>query len=75
MTIIWERSMNNTFFDLEQKILQFGNILEDMSLLAEKQENPIVTDKILNVVTYYQFKYDDLWETFEKHSKELMNDK
>lgn len=65
--------MNNTFFDLEQKILQFGNILEDMSILAEKQENPIVTDKILNVVTYYQFKYDDLWETFEKHSKELVN--
>ena len=67
--------MNNTIFDLEQKISQFANILDDMSILAEKQENPIVTDKILNVVTYYQFKYDDLWETFEKHSKEFMNDK
>lgn len=64
--------MTNTIFELEQKIMQFSNITEDLKILAEKIEDPIVADKILNIVIYYNFKYDDLWECFEAHCKEAI---
>lgn len=54
-------------FDLEQKILQFSNIIEDLEILSKDIPDPIVVQKLENIKKYYDFKFTDLWSVFEKH--------
>ena len=49
-------------FDMEQKIINFGNILDDLKLVNDY----IGDDRIDALIKLYQLKYDDLWDCFEK---------
>ena len=49
-------------FDMEQKIINFGNILDDLKLVNDY----IGDDRIDALIKLYQLKYDDLWNCFEK---------
>lgn len=70
--------MSNTIIDLEQKILQFANILDDLETFVSKiEENgryKIDTD-ISHIIGFYHFKYNDLWDTFEQHTKDYYKKK
>ena len=49
-------------FDMEQKIINFGSILDDLKLVNDH----IGDDRIDALIKLYQLKYDDLWNCFEK---------
>ena len=49
-------------FDMEQKIINFGSILDDLKLVNDY----IGDDRIDALIKLYQLKYDDLWNCFEK---------
>lgn len=56
-----------TIFELEQKLLQFADITEDLSVLSKDIPDPIVVQKLDNIRKYYEFKFNDLWSVFESH--------
>lgn len=58
-----------TRFDLEQEIISFSMIIEDIKRINEYVDNK----KIKNVLNYYDDKYQHLWKVFESliHNKEL----
>ena len=69
--------MSNTIIDLEQKILQFANILDDLETFVSKIEEKgrkFDTD-ISHIIGFYHFKYNDLWDTFEQHTKDYYKKK
>ena len=65
--------MSDTIFDLEQKILQFANILDDLETFVSKIEQKDrykIDTEISHIIGFYHFKYNDLWNTFEEHTKD-----
>ena len=57
-------------FDLEQKLLQFANIIDDLKLVMEKSDKMKLEDTVSKIVSYYEFKFDDLWACFEECCKD-----
>ena len=55
-------SIGEDRFDMEQKIINFGSILDDLKLVNDY----IGDDRIDALIKLYQLKYDDLWNCFEK---------
>jgi hypothetical protein len=49
-------------FDLEQQILDCWRVTEDITLLAKQNAS---TDSLNALSTYYEHKFNQLWETFE----------
>jgi len=65
--------MSDTIFDLEQKILQFANILDDLETFLSKIEQKDrykIDTEISHIIGFYHFKYNDLWDTFRQHTKD-----
>lgn len=52
-----------TRFDLEQQILQCWQITDDIATLEQQGAGPADFTSLANV---YEFKFSQLWETFEK---------
>lgn len=56
-----------TRFDLEQEILKFSQILEDLKSLKLSDAATLNDQRKINVIVeYYAQKFDELWETFEQ---------
>jgi flagellin-specific chaperone FliS len=49
-------------FDLEQGIQQCWGITDDIMLLLEQEAGP---DDFANLASFYNFKFEKLWKTFE----------
>ena len=49
-------------FDLEQQILEFSRVTDDIKLFAEQNSTPAEFEALS---TYYQKKFEQLWNTFE----------
>jgi len=49
-------------FDLEQQILECWKVTDDIKLFAEQDPSE---EKWLALKTYYDAKFDQLWNTFE----------
>lgn len=54
-------------FDLEQEILECWKITNDIPLLEEMGAN---TADITSLANIYEFKFQKLWNTFEKMCRE-----
>ena len=54
-------------FDLEQQLLDCWKITDDMALLEAQGANPADFVSLANV---YEFKFKQLWKTFEVLVKE-----
>lgn len=54
-------------FDLEQQIMECWKVTDDIALFAV--QNPS-DEKWQALRTYYEAKFDQLWETFEKMCRE-----
>ena len=49
-------------FDLEQQILECWKVTEDITMMAKQNAS---TDSLNALSTYYEHKFNQLWETFE----------
>ena len=49
-------------FDLEQQILECWKVTEDITMMAKQNAS---TDSLNALSTYYEHKFNELWETFE----------
>lgn len=59
-----------TRFDLEERIVQCWQIVDDLDYLAEKVEyKDDLANLVLGLKTLYQAKFEKLWETFEDSIK------
>ena len=54
-------------FDLEQQLLECWKLTDDIKLLAERDAPPTVFVALASV---YEFKFEQLWQTFENLVKE-----
>lgn len=54
-------------FDLEQQILECWRVTDDIKLFAEQQPSD---EKWQALKTYYNAKFEQLWDTFETMCKE-----
>lgn len=62
--------------DLEQKLLNFSNIIDDLDLIEVNTEDPHKTQLMIQgLKTIYQAKFDILWESFEELTKEFYGGK
>lgn len=52
----------STRFDLEQEILECWKVTGDITLFAKK---PASEQDWQALSTYYEYKFNQLWETFE----------
>lgn len=62
-------------FDLEQQILSCWHVTDDINLLYKSvMERDMSRDEIANVLlglkSIYELKFNETWDTFEKHIKE-----
>jgi hypothetical protein len=48
-------------FDLEQQILECWKVTEDITMMAKQNAS---TDSLNALSTYYEHKFNQLWETF-----------
>ena len=74
--------MSNSIFELEQEMLQFANVTEDIEMVSRHlTEDPKwqgmsgeLCDAILNkygaIQQLYEIKFQNMWETFEEVCKE-----
>jgi hypothetical protein len=64
----------NKIQDVEQKLLDFSNILADMDLIDLTNSDPHKTQMLLSSIkNVYQAKFDMLWVSFEELTKEFYN--
>lgn len=49
-------------FDLEQQILGCWKVTEDITMMVKQNAS---ADSLLALSTYYEHKFNELWETFE----------
>ena len=54
-------------FDLEQQLLECWKLTDDIKLLAERDAPSTVFVALASV---YEFKFEQLWQTFENLVKE-----
>lgn len=57
-------------YDLEQDILKFSCILDDLEDITSKTE--IDCEDLKTINSYYKIKYDKLWACFEEVCKEYL---
>lgn len=50
-------------FDLEQEIVKFSGILDDLRELVDSDR--LSEDNVLALVEYYNIRFEILWSTFE----------
>lgn len=50
-------------FDLEQEIVKFSGILDDLRELVDSDR--LSEDNVLALVEYYNIRFEVLWSTFE----------
>jgi len=74
--------MSNLIFDLEQEILQFANVTDDIERVTKyfvessdwEGMDGALTDAIMNkyfaIKELYEVKFDTLWHTFDEVCKE-----
>lgn len=74
--------MSDKIFDLEQQILNFSRVTEDVDLVTKwfvddpywEGIDPKVSDAMMNkyfaIKELYDLKFDELWHTFEAVCKE-----
>ena len=74
--------MSNSIFDLEQQMLQFANITEDIELVSKhflehpkwESMTPELADALMNkylaIKDLYEIKFENMWHTFEDVCKE-----
>ena len=74
--------MSNSIFDLEQEMLQFANVTDDIERVTKyfiddskwESMHPELADAIMNkyfaIKELYEIKFDNMWDTFEKVCKE-----
>ena len=74
--------MSNSIFDLEQEMLQFANVTDDIERVTKyfiddsKWESmpPELADAIMNkyfaIKELYEIKFQNMWDTFETVCKE-----
>jgi len=74
--------MNNSILDLEQQMLQFANVTDDVEMVTRyftedpkwQGTNGELCDAILNkfgaIQQLYEIKFQNMWETFEVVCKE-----
>ena len=61
-------------FDLEQDLINFGCIIDDLKMIAEPMDDSCIDKRrILALAEIYEMKYDKLWYTFEEmvHRKKM----
>jgi hypothetical protein len=54
-------------FDLEQQILDCWRVTEDIAMMAKQNAS---ADSLNALSTYYEHKFNQLWETFETMCRE-----
>ena len=59
-------------FDLEQEILECWKITSDITLLEQMGAN---TADMTSLATIYEYKFEKLWQTFEKmcHERQFVS--
>lgn len=76
--------MSQSIFDLEQQMLQFANVTEDIDLVTKhfidspdwgsSHFSPQACDAMMNkyfaIKELYELKFDEMWQTFETVCKE-----
>ena len=74
--------MSNSIFDLEQEMLQFANVTDDIERVTKyfiddskwESMHPELADAIMNkyfaIKELYEIKFDTMWDTFETVCKE-----
>ena len=74
--------MSNSIFDLEQEILQFANVTDDIERVTKyfvessdwEGMDGALTDAIMNkyfaIKELYEVKFETLWHTFDEVCKE-----
>lgn len=79
--------MSNTVFDLEQQIMQCWQVVDDIEMLYSyigddpkfADLSPKAEDEIMNLLlaltSLYSLKFEKLFKTFEKHTKEIWENK
>ena len=60
--------MQTNIFNLEQKLLNFSNIITDLKDMQDADK--INSDNIDKLIQYYDMKFDMLWLEFDKLCKE-----
>ena len=73
----------SAIFDLEQQILEFSNVTNDIDLVTRyfmdgsewhDHISPKASDAMINkyfaIKELYEIKFNEMWETFEQVSKE-----
>jgi hypothetical protein len=69
--------MSNSIFDLEQQMLQFANITDDIELVTRYlidssggYSDDDVMNKYFAIKELYELKFEKMWSTFEEVCKE-----
>ena len=74
--------MSNSIFDLEQEMLHFGNVTEDIERVTKyfiedarwESMEPALADALMNkyfaIKELYEIKFNNMWDTFEDVCKE-----
>ena len=72
----------NSIFDLEQQILQFANVTDDIEMVTKhfvdspewSGMDPRLCDALMNkyfaIKELYEIKFDEMWSTFDKVCEE-----
>lgn len=56
-------------FDLEQEIVKFSGIVDDLRELVDSDR--LSEDNVLALVEYYNIRFEILWSTFEAYVRTL----
>lgn len=69
--------MSNSIFDLEQEMLQFANVTDDIERVTKYliddsggYTDDDVMNKYLAIKELYEIKFENMWHTFEEVCKE-----
>jgi len=74
--------MSNSIFDLEQQMLEFANITDDIAMVTRhfiedprwEDMAPVLADALMNkylsIKDLYEIKFENMWHTFEEVCKE-----
>jgi hypothetical protein len=69
--------MSNSIFDLEQEMLQFANVTDDIERVTKylvDDSDGYTDDDVMNkyfaIKELYEIKFENMWHTFEQVCKE-----
>lgn len=62
-------------FELEQKILQCWNVIDDLRSVLDKWDDvdSQERDEIHTIWSYYKYRFDGMWAVFEQAFSEACN--